>query len=284
VSENAGLLRGIKIVSLCINTPGPLAAARLAGMGAAITKVEPPAGDPLKSAARGWYDAMARGQTILTLDLKDLAQRRQLDDQLAASDLLLASFRPSALERLGLGWDSLHQRFPKLCFAGIVGYPAPDQERSGHDLTYLADTGLVSPPTMPGSLYVDLAGGERCASEALALLLNFSRTGQAGCSWVSLYECALELAQPLRAGLTGRGQGLGGGSPFYGLYQSSDGWIAIAALEPHFAKRLLEELGLETTDRSAIEKIFLQRSSEAWRKWADERGLPLAVVRDARGS
>src|SRR5262249_37142348 len=219
--ENAGLLRGIKVTSLCINTPGPLAAARLAGMGAAITKVEPPAGDPLKSAARGWYDALSRGQAIVTFDLKNSDQRSRLDALLAASDLLLASFRPAALERMGLGWDSLRQRFPKLCFAGIIGFPAPDQERSGHDLTYLANTGLVSPPALPRSLYVDLAGGERCASEALALLLNFSRTGQAGCSWVSLYECAVELAQPLRAGLTGSGQGLGGGSPFYGLYQSS---------------------------------------------------------------
>ncbi|HLW51592.1 MAG TPA: CoA transferase [Candidatus Angelobacter sp.] len=278
-SDNTNLLQGIKVVSLCINTPGPLAAAELASMGAAITKVEPPAGDPLKTAARSWYDALARGQTVISLDLKDSVQRGRLDDLLAESDLLLASFRPSALERLGLDWQSLHRRFPRLCFAGIIGYPAPDEERSGHDLTYLADTGLVAPPAMPLSLYVDLAGGQRCAAQSLALLLSFARTGQAGCAWISLYECAEELAAPLRAGLTQPSGGLGGGSPFYGLYQTSDGWIAIAALEPHFARKLLSELGMTGPDRQALAHAFAGQTAEWWDQWAAARGLPLSVVR-----
>ena len=279
MSDGENLLQGIKVVSLCINTPGPLAAARLAGMGASITKVEPPAGDPLKSAARGWYDALAKDQTVITLDLKDSAQRRRLDDLLEESSLLLASFRPSALCRMGLDWKSLHVRFPRLCFAGIIGYPVPDEERSGHDLTYLAETGLLAPPALPLSLYVDLAGGERCASQALALLLSFFRSGKTGCWWISLFECAQELAQPLGAGLTTPGGGLGGGSPFYGVYRTSDGWVAIAALEPHFAQRLLVEMDLKSPDRSAMEQIFGRQPSASWEQWAADRGLPLAVVR-----
>jgi alpha-methylacyl-CoA racemase len=280
--DTANLLRGIRAVTLCLNTPGPLAAARLASMGAAITKVEPPAGDPLKSAARGWYDALSKNQTVITLDLKNAGQRRRFDDLLGTSDLLLASFRPSALRRLGLDWESLHARFPRLCFAGIIGYPPPDEERSGHDLTYLADTGLLAPPALPLSLYVDLAGGERCASEALSLLLNFARTGKAGCSWIALYECAVELAQPLRAGLTAPGKGLGGGSPLYGVYRTSDGWIAIAALEPHFAQKMLAELGLNAPDRPAMERIFSSETSAQWENWAAERGLPLALIREQK--
>lgn len=277
--SNSSLLQGVKIVSLSINAPGPVAAARLARMGAEVTKVEPPAGDPLKIAARSWYDSLCRGQTVITLDLKDSPQRRQLDDLLETADLLLASFRPSALRRLGLDWESLHARHPRLCFAGIVGYPPPREEQSGHDLTYLADTGLLSPPALPLSLYVDLAGAERCVSLALALLVSLARTGKAACGFVSLYQCALELAQPLQAGLTVPGAGvLGGGSVFYSMYQASDGWIAVGALEPHFAKRLILELGLPSADRDELTRIFLTRTAAGWQEWAAQRDLPLAAI------
>ncbi len=278
--SSPSLLQGVKVVSLSINTPGPVAAARLAGMGAAVTKVEPPAGDPLKTAARTWYDSLCQGQTVITLDLKESGQRRQLDDLLGNADLLLASFRPSALRRLGLDWERLRSRHRRLCFAGIIGYPPPLEEQSGHDLTYLAGTGLLSPPALPLSLYVDLAGAERCVSLALALLLSFARTGQPACGFVSLYECALELAQPLAAGLTVPGGALGGGSPFYSMYQASDGWIAIAALEPHFAKRLSSELGLSTAHRSELERIFRARTTASWEEWAAQRDLPLVALRE----
>jgi crotonobetainyl-CoA:carnitine CoA-transferase CaiB-like acyl-CoA transferase len=277
--SDSTFLQGVKVVSLSINAPGPVAAARLARMGADVTKVEPPAGDPLKIAARQWYDSLCRSQTVITLDLKDSAQRRQLDELLATADLLLASFRPSALRRLGLDWESLHIRHPRLCFAGIIGYPPPHEEQSGHDLTYLADTGLLSPPALPLSLYVDLAGAEHCVSLALALLVSQARTGQPACGFVSLYECALELAQPLKAGLTVPGAGpLGGGSVFYSMYQASDGWIAVAALEPHFAKRLILELGLASADGAELKSIFITRTATAWQEWAAQRDLPLVAV------
>ncbi len=277
-ADKANLLRGVKVVTLSINAPGPVAAARLASMGAEVTKVEPPAGDPLKIAARPWYDLLCRDQTVIALDLKDSVQRLRLDDLLEKADLLLASFRPSALRRLGLDWESLHARHPRLCFAGIIGYPPPLEERSGHDLTYLADTGLLSPPGLPLSLYVDLSGAEHCVSLALALLVNSSRTGQSACGFVSLYECAQELAQPLAAGLTVPGGVLGGGSPFYSMYQASDGWIAVAALEPHFAQRLISELGLSSAERSGLERVFSTRTAAAWQEWAIQHDLPLVAL------
>jgi alpha-methylacyl-CoA racemase len=272
-------LHGVKVVSLAINTPGPVAAARLAGLGAAVTKVEPPSGDPLRTAARPWYDSLSHGQTVLTINLKDPAGSAHLDRLLADSDLLLASFRPSALRRLGLDWDNLHARHPRLCFVNIVGYAPPLEERSGHDLTYLAGTGLLSPPHMPPSLFVDLAGAERCVTQALALLLHYARSGQAECGFVSLHECAQELAQPLAAGLTLPEGVLGGGSPFYGLYQASDGWIAIAALEPHFAQRVLSELGLNSVDRSRLAEKFFERTAADWEHWAKQCDIPLVALR-----
>jgi crotonobetainyl-CoA:carnitine CoA-transferase CaiB-like acyl-CoA transferase len=198
---------------------------------------------------------------------------------LAEADLLLASFRPSALQRLGLDWKSLHARHPRLCFVGIIGYLPPLEERTGHDLTYQGDFGLLRPPELPPTLFVDLAGAERAVSMALALLNKAARTGEAGCVWVSLYECARDLAEPLKAGLTSAGGLLGGGYPLYGFYQASDGWVAIAALEPHFAERLLSELGLKKADRTELERIFSQRGAAEWERWAAERDLPIAAVR-----
>lgn len=280
-SKDSSLLQGVKIVSLALNAPGPVAAARLRKLGASVTKVEPPMGDATAQAAPAWYESLCQGQTVLRLDLKDPNERKQLDGLLANADLLLASFRPSALQRLGLDWESLHARYPRLCFVGIIGYPHPQEERTGHDLTYQGDFGLLRPPEMPTTLFVDLAGAERAVSMALALLLQVARSGVAGCSWVSLYECARDLTEPVKAGLTKAGGLLGGGYPLYGFYQANDGWIAVAALEPHFANRLLLELNLSNADRSELERIFRERSALAWESWAAERDLPLVAVRRA---
>ncbi len=272
-------LNGVKVVSICINTPGPVAASRLAGMGASVTKVEPPAGDPMKIFAGAWYRSLSVGQSIVTIDLKDSSGRAQLDELLAEADLLLTSYRPSALNRLHLDWESVHKRHPKLCFVGIIGYPAPLEEKSGHDLTYLAEAGLVTPPEMPSTLFVDLAGAEKCVSASLALLLHFARTGEACCEFVSLFEAARELRAPVEAGLTPRGRILGGGSPFYSLYRANPGWVAVAALEPRFAERLIAELGLDKAEHGAFERVFQQRAAAEWEKWAAERDLPIVAVR-----
>lgn len=281
MNSDSKLLQGVKVVSVALNAPGPVAAARLTKLGAHVTKIEPPTGDAIKTAAPGWYESLCQGQTVLRLDLKSPEGRAQLDDLLAQADLLLASFRPSALQRLGLDWESLHARHPRLCFVGIVGYAAPFQERTGHDLTYQGDLGLLRPPQMPPTLFIDLAGAERAVSMALALLNRLARKSEAGCAWVSLHECAQELAAPLKAGLTTSSGLLGGAYPLYGFYRASDGWIAIAALEPHFAERLLSELGLKQADRTALEKIFHQRKAASWEKWATELDLPLVAVREA---
>ncbi len=276
---DSSLLRDIKVDSVALNAPGPVAAARLTQLGAEVTKIEPPEGDATGKFAPEWYAALVQGQKVLRLDLKDPGGKKPLDALLAQADILLASFRPSALRRLGLDWEALHARHPQLCFVGIIGHSAPDEEQSGHDLTYQAGFGLLRPPQMPATLFIDLAGAERAVSMALALLLNRARTGKSACGWISLHECARDLAAPLRAGLTVPGGLLGGGYPLYGFYRASDGWIAVAALEPHFAQRLLSELALGKADRAELERVFLQRSAAEWERWAAERDLPLAAVR-----
>src|ERR1051326_1257977 len=133
-TENSSLLQRTRIVSLALNAPGPAAAARLTKLGAEVTKVEPPEGDATSKFAPAWYAELCAGQQVLRLDLKGSAGKKQLDTLLSNADLLLASFRLSALRRLGLDWETLHARHPGLSFLGIIGHPAPDEERSGHDL------------------------------------------------------------------------------------------------------------------------------------------------------
>jgi len=274
------LLSGVSVVTIGVNVPIGEAGRRLAELGTQVTKVEPPTGDPLELAAASWYRALVAGQTTLRLDLKHPDGRRSLDELLASSDLLLTSFRPSALARLGLGRNELAERFPTLVQVAIVGSAAPLQEVPGHDLTYVAVNGLVAPPDLPRTLLADLGGAERAVSTGLALLL--ARPGGLGLRYaeVALADAARVFADPLEHGMTAPGGILGGGLPCYGLYETLDGWVAVAALEPHFAARLLDALGVaETAGHSELATAFIAQSAAEWELWAAARDLPLAAVR-----
>src|SRR5258708_32528501 len=117
--SDSTLLQGVKIVSLALNVPGPVAAARLTKLGADVVKVEPPAGDATSAAAPAWYESLCQGQTVLRLDLKVPDGRARLSELLAGADLLLASFRTPALQRLWVGLARLHAEKPKACFVGL---------------------------------------------------------------------------------------------------------------------------------------------------------------------
>ncbi len=270
----------MRVVSLAVNLPGPVAAARLRGLGASVTKVEPPSGDLLAWAAPAYYEDLARGQKITTLDLKQPEDRARLEGLLENADLLLTSSRSRALERLGVGWKELSVRHPRLSQGAIFRHPAPDDDVPGHDLTYQAGLGLLSPPDLPRTLLADLAGAERAVSAALALLLGRERGRSVGYAEVSLAESAADFAEPLRHGLTAPGGSLGGGLPEYNLYQTSKGWLSVAALEPHFWRKLLDELGLEDAGYEDLARAFRTRSAGEWEAWAAARDLPLAALRE----
>lgn len=272
-------LEGIRILTLAINVPGPVAAARLTALGAAVTKVEPPGGDPLARATPAWYDALVAGQRVIRLDLKDAGGRAALGDLLAESDLLLTASRPAALARLDLGWPALHARYPRLSQVAIVGHAPPDEERPGHDLTYLARAGLLNPPRAPRTLFADLAAAERAVGAALALLLGTARGAESACEIVALAAVAEELTAPLRHGLTAPGGALDGRAAHYALYRARRGWLAVAALEPHFRARLARALGVERLERAALAAIFRTRTAAEWEDWGSAHDLPLAAVR-----
>ena len=274
------LLRGVKVVCIAVYVPGPAAARRLASLGADVTRVEPPQGDPLATWNAAWYDALRAGQRVVRFDLKESAGRAALGELLVGADLLLTALRPAALERLGLEWPRLHAEYPRLCHVAITGYAAPDEGRPGHDVTYQAHAGLLSPPDLPSTLVADLAGAEQAVSTSLALLLARERGGEAACARAVLTEAVAPFAEPRQYGFTAPGGVLGGGLAGYAVYPAGDGWIAVAALEPHFWSGLLAALGLPpAADRRALAAAFLTGTAEHWEEWARVHGLPIVAVR-----
>ena len=145
-------------------------------------------------------------------------------------------------------------------------------------LDLASDFPPVATSEWEAAIHADLAGAERAVSASLALLFNFARTGHAEFASVSLYDAMRDVAGPLAAGLTSATGTLGGGFPFYGLYESSHGWIAIAALEPSFVQRLKSELNLTAGTHAELERIFLTRTAAEWERWARDRDLPIVAL------
>jgi crotonobetainyl-CoA:carnitine CoA-transferase CaiB-like acyl-CoA transferase len=270
------ILHGIKVLNLALNLPGPAAGRHLQQMGAAVTKLEPPSGDPMEQYHGGWYRDMAAGQTLIRCDLKAEEGRQRLHELLAATDLLITASRPAALARLGLDWQTLHGRYPQLCQVAIVGYPAPRDNEAGHDLTYQASLGLLTPPQMPRTLLADMAGAERTVSSALGLLLGRERGGGGSYAEVALSEAVAALAEPLRYGTTATGALLGGGVPEYNIYLTREGWVAVAALEPHFKSRLEEALNVQAAGE--YRAAFLARSAAEWETMGQQLDIPIVAI------
>jgi crotonobetainyl-CoA:carnitine CoA-transferase CaiB-like acyl-CoA transferase len=273
-------LQDLRVLTLATNLPGPVAVAQLHRLGAAVAKVEPPQGDALAHARPEWYRALHEGQEIRRLNLKDPADRSQLEPFLAVADLLITATRPAALERLGLSWPELHGRYSKLCQVAIVGFPAPHDEVPGHDLTYQARVGLLTPPQLPRTCIADLAGAQEVVQAALSLMLARERGQGSQYVQVSLAQAAEAFAEPLRHGLTTPGGSLGGGLPGYNLYQAQDGWVAVAALEPHFWQNLGRALGLVAPGRDQLQAVFRTRSADEWEAWGTQQDLPIVAVRE----
>ncbi|WP_109471619.1 CoA transferase [Ornithinimicrobium cavernae] len=276
---SAGRLAGVRVVSLAGTLPGPVAARRLTREGAEVIRVEGPAGDILRTVAPALADDLVSDQQVLQLDLKDPADQERLTGLLDGAHLLLTSSRPGALARLGLTPDSVAQRWPRLGWVAIVGATGDRAEEAGHDLTYQAEVGLLGSGTeLPRVLLADLTCAERVVTESLLVLRELERHGTGTYAEVGLVESAHDLGEPLRHGLTAPGGVLGGGDPAYNIYPARSGRVAVAALEPHFRRRLLEQLGVEAT-HEALAAVFLERPADEWESWGAAHDLPLVAVR-----
>ncbi len=204
-------LKGVRLLSLCLNLPGPAALMRCRQMGARCAKLEPPppagapagaSGDPMGVYNPAAYGLLHQGVRVRVADLKTPRGQAALHRELAKTDVLLTSFRPSALAKLGLDWKLLHRQYPNLSQVAIVGAAGARAEEPGHDLTYLAEHDLVSGLNLPPTLYADM-GGSLMASEAVlkAVLLQ-KTTGKGHRLEVALSDAAAYLALPPLAAAT----------------------------------------------------------------------------------
>ncbi|MCU0761550.1 MAG: CoA transferase [Hydrogenophaga sp.] len=254
-------LRGVRVLSLALNLPGPAAFMRLRAMGATCTKAEPPAprgmptgtsGDPMGQYNPTAYKTLHQGIKVLTIDLKSDKGQAALHKQLTRTDLLLTSFRPSALAKLGLSWKVLHKRYPTLSVVAIVGAPGERAEEPGHDLTYLAEAGLITELGLPPTLYADMGGALMASEAALKAMLHQRTTGKGSFQEVALSDAAHWLALPRTWGLTQPKGAVGGAHAGYRVYPCKDGRVAVAALEPHFALALCKVAGIPAADLRAM--------------------------------
>ena len=281
-------LRGLRVLSLALNLPGPAALMRLAQMGAHCTKVNPPAGDPMQHYTTSGYDLLHTGVKHKTLDLKTEAGQAALHKLLPKTDVLLTSFRPSALAKLGLGWKALHKQYPALSLIEVVGAPGPLAEIPGHDLTYQAEVGLVNGMELPPSLFADMGGAVMASEATLKAVITLKTTGQGTHHEVALSEAAAWLALPRQLGLTTPDGAVGGAHAGYRVYACKNGRVAVAALEPHFATRLCEAAGItlahpvkdlfKPATRQAIEAFFASQTRAQLDKLATAKDIPLMTL------
>ena len=296
-SKRLAPLKGVRVLSLALNLPGPAAMMRLHQMGATCTKLEPlaPSGvataDPMGLYKPAAYQTMHQGVRVVQADLKTERGQTALHKLLAKTDVLITSFRPSALAKLGLGWKALHRLYPSLCMVSVVGGSGVRAEEPGHDLTYLAENGLVNGLDLPATLYADM-GGSLMTTEAVlqAMLIRKSSgrgKGRGVFQEIALSDAANYLALPRTWGLTTPDGDVGGAHAGYKIYPCKNGRVAVAALEPHFAKRLCLAVGLEENDmqsmhalktHKAFTKFFASQTRQQLDRLAISKDIPLHTL------
>lgn len=262
-------LKDILVLDLSQYIPGPFATLTLGDMGADVVKVEPPFGDPMRTAflqgedgISPLYKQLNAGKTVVKLDLKSNEGKADFAELVKKADVLLESFRPGVLARLGFGPDELKMLNPKLIHCALSGFgqTGPYAQVGGHDMTYVALTGALSQtghakvgpvPIFPP--LADHSGAMQAVSSILAALFNRERTGQ-GCHIdVSLFESALSWnylsLTPAAHGIVdecGKGELTGGAAAWYHIYETSDNrFFAFAPIEPKFWQNFCKAVGRE---------------------------------------
>jgi alpha-methylacyl-CoA racemase len=311
-------LSDIRVLDLSRLLPGGFCSLLLADFGADVLKVEdtgmgdyirwsPPfhegAEDSAKSAL---FLSLNRGKRSIRLDLKSEGGREVLLRLVRESDVLLESFRPGVMARLGVGYETLREQNPRLVYCAISGYgqDGPYTARSGHDMNYLGLNGLLGlsgdaqgPPVQPAGQIADLGGGALMAAFGImAALREREQSGEGQLVDVSMFDgslswLAMVAAQYLADGVAPQRGGLplAGGLICYRPYACSDGWVTLGALEPKFwaewcrgvGREDLVEKQFETPGSRAhaeVERIFLERTREEWQAFASEHDCCLEPV------
>ncbi|HBK08394.1 MAG TPA: CoA transferase [Acetobacteraceae bacterium] len=259
-----GALDHLLVLDLTSHLSGPYCAMMLADHGAEVIKIEPPTGDsarnmpPFVNGQSAPFMTWNRNKRSVVLDLKQPADKDALLNLIDQADVLVENYRPGVLDRLGIGWSTLHQRNPRLILASISGFgqTGPYSARGGFDLVTQAMSGLMStngpadgPPHRLPIAISDVTAGMFLAFGVLAAVEARHRTGEGQHVETSLLEAATSLAvyesahyfatgtRPERIGQAHRGS-----SP-YQCFQTADGYITVGASQQHFFKQLCELVG-----------------------------------------
>jgi crotonobetainyl-CoA:carnitine CoA-transferase CaiB-like acyl-CoA transferase len=295
---------GIRILDLSRLLPGAYCSLLFADLGADVIKVEEPGrGDYARTSRPHWGDSglgayfllLNRNKRSLALDLKAEAGKAVFRRLAATADVVLESFRPGVMDRLGLGWEALSALNPRLVYCAISGYgqDGPYRDLVGHDINYMGYAGALSvtgprdgAPLMPGVQVADIGGGSLPAAFGIAAALWHRQASGRGqlvdvsmtdgvVSWLAAYLGPLFATghRPARGE-----ERLNGGWPCYGVYQAADGkYLTLGALEPKFWANLCRTLGradlvprqhVTGAEREAVEAelraVFRTRPRDEW--------------------
>jgi alpha-methylacyl-CoA racemase len=309
---------GLKVLDLSRLLPGGFCSLLLADFGADVVKVEdtgmgdyirwsPPAFEGAEETAKGaLFLSLNRGKRSVRIDLKSEAGRDVLLRLARDADVLLESFRPGVLDRLGVGYERLRKENKGLVYCSITGYgqTGPYVHRSGHDMNYLGLNGVLAisgdadgPPIQAGAQIADLGGGALMAAFGiLAALRERDRSGEGQFVDVSMFDGALSWLAMVAARVFAAGERprrgaevLSGSLLCYRPYRCADGWVTLGALEPKFFAAwchgvdrpdLVEHQfeGPGSAAHAEVEQIFLERTRAEWAAFADAHDCCLEPV------
>lgn len=311
-------LEGVRVLDLTRLLPGPFATLVLADLGADVVKIEAPnVGDymrampPAKGGVSGAYWALNRDKRSAVINLKEPEGQATLLGLVEGADVVIESFRPGVLDRLGIGYEALRARNPAIILCSISGYgqSGPYRDRAGHDLNYIAAAGVLAmggeaggAPAIPGIQVADLAGGALWAvSGILGALYGREKTGEGTHLDISMTEGAMSLLLPhlgyadCGGPAPSRGSNLlNGGWACYGVYRTRDGrYLSVGSLEPKFwlafnraigREGTIAELGespeLQARVREEIQAIIETRTADEWEPIMAEADCCVEVVRE----
>jgi crotonobetainyl-CoA:carnitine CoA-transferase CaiB-like acyl-CoA transferase len=270
---------GMRVLDLSRLLPGPFATLCLQGLGADVLKVEDPrGGDYLRHfppevtedgrAAGAWFTALNRGKRSVALDLRADADRARLLALCGEADVLIESFRPGVMARLGLAPAQLCERFPRLVVASLTGWgqSGPMASLPGHDIGFMALAGMfgAGDPSVPRLQWGDVAAGGLVAALRIMGALHAGRGG-----WldIAMLDGLVGLQQTQFAQLAAGADPdtlLTGGVPFYRFYACADGgWVSVGAIEPQFQAPLREATGGDLSE-TALAALFRTAPRDAW--------------------
>jgi CoA:oxalate CoA-transferase len=313
-----GALSGITVVDLSRILAGPYCTFLMAELGARVIKVEPPGkGDdareygPFVKGKSTYFTSINRGKESIALDLKADADKRVFEALLAKADVIVENFRPGTMEKLGYGWETLHQRYPRLIYAAASGFghTGPQSQKPAYDMVVQGLGGIMSitghpgqPPVRIGMSIGDIGAGLYTAVAVNAALVHRERTGEATKVDIAMFDCQLALLENaiMRYTVTGEVPGpLGARHPSitpFEAFATQDGAMIIAAGNDALYLKLCDALGrpdlaaapqYKTNDlrcrnqktlKEEIEGVLKTAPTAIWIERIERAGIPCGPI------